>query len=223
MNTVGFFDPYTLSEILLFLFKGLGTTLTIAIVSILLSFVFGSILGLMRFSSKGIAGKIAAALIDTIRNIPVLLYILFFRMAMPTYIGSFKIPNKAVVSAIIAMTVFTSAMVAEIIRGGLNGIPKGQWEAARSLGLSPFQQMTLVILPQAVRKILMPMMGQFVSCLKDTSLCQLIGVGELMMNCTVILGRFRYSTQVIAVYAIVAAIYYIVDVVLVRIGKRLNY
>ena len=220
---MSFFDPYTFPEIISFLMRGLGTTLIIALVSIILSFFFGAILGLARFSSKGIPGIIATCYIDFVRNVPVLIYILFFRLAMPTYIGSFRIPHKQVVSAIIAMTVFTSSMTAEIIRGGLNGVPKGQWEAANSLGFSKFQVMRLIILPQAIRNILIPMMGQFVSCLKDTSLCQVIGVGELLMNCTVILGRFKYSTQVIVVYAIVAAIYYIVDVSLIKVSKRIKF
>jgi len=220
---MSFFDPYTLPQILLFLFKGLGLTLLIALISIALSFIFGSILGLARYTSKGLWGHLAAIYIDTVRNIPVLLFILAFRMVLPTYIGVFKIPYKSVVSAILAMTVFTSAMVAEIIRGGLNAIPKGQWEAAESQGFSKVRTMVLIILPQALRKILIPMMGQFVSCLKDTSLCQLVGVAELMMNATIVIGKFKYSSQVIVTYALVALIYYAVDVVLIKLSQKIKF
>lgn len=79
-----------------------------------------------------------------------------------------------------------------------------------------------IILPQAVRHIFIPMMGQFVSCLKDTSLCQVLGVGELMMNATVIIGKYRYASQVILVYALVAGIYCLVNVLLLKIARRIQ-
>jgi len=204
----GFFAPYSFLQVLRFLLQGLGVTLLIASFSILLSFLFGMVLGILRFLGKGILGKAAAVFVDVVRNIPVLLFIISFRLVLPTYIGSWKIPFKPVISAILAMTVFTSAMVAEIVRGGLNGVPGGQWEASYSQGFSTFQTLRHVIMPQAIGKILVPMVGQFVSCLKDTSLCQALGVAELMMNATVIIGKYKYASQVILIYAIVALLYY---------------
>ncbi len=203
-----FFSPYTFSEVLIFLLKGLGMTLFIAIISILLSFLFGSILGIARFSGKRITGRLAAIYVDTVRNIPLLLFILSFRLLMPSTILGFRLHNKAVFSGIAAMTIFTSAMVAEILRGGLNGIHKGQWEAASSQGFTPFQTMRYIILPQALRKIFVPMLGQFVTCLKDTSFLQVVGISELMMNATIIMGKFKFSYQVIILYVVVALLYY---------------
>jgi putative glutamine transport system permease protein len=218
-----FFTPFTTAEILVFLVKGLGMTMLIAVVSIVLSFVFGSLLGIARFTSKGLVGKLAAIYIDTIRNIPLLLFILSFRLILPTYVFGMKIAFKPVVSAILAMTVFTSAMVAEIIRGGLNSIPKGQWEAATSQGFSFPQTMVHIIMPQAVKKILVPMMGQFVTCLKDTSFCQVVGISELMTNATVIMGKFRYANQVIVLYILVALIYYLVNISILALSRRLKF
>jgi putative glutamine transport system permease protein len=220
--TMGFFAPYTFGQVLAFLLQGLGVTLIIALISIVLSFLFGSLLGILRFLGKGFWGKLAGAYIDIVRNIPVLLFIISFRLLLPTYIGSFKIPNKALVSAILAMTVFTSAMVAEIVRGGLNGVPHGQWEAARSQGFTLWQTLRYIILPQAVKHIFIPMMGQFVSCLKDTSLCQVLGVGELMLNATIIIGKYRYASQVILIYSLVAGIYCLVNVLLLKAARRIQ-
>jgi putative glutamine transport system permease protein len=199
------FTPYSVSEVLVFLFKGLGMTLFIATISICLSFLFGSVLGIARYLGKGIGARVAAIYIDSVRNIPLLLFILSFRLLLPSVILGIRIPDKAVFSGIVAMTVFTSAMVAEILRGGLNGIPQGQWEAAASQGFSHYKTLRYIILPQALRKILVPMLGQFVTCLKDTSFLQVVGISELMMN-TIIMGKFKYSYQVIVLYALTALI-----------------
>jgi putative glutamine transport system permease protein len=121
------------------------------------------------------------------------------------------------------MTVFTSAMVAEILRGGLNSIPKGQWEAATSQGFGFAQTMIHIILPQALKKILVPMMGQFVTCLKDTSFCQVVGISELMMNATIVMGKFKYSSQVIVLYLLVALIYYLVNISVLALSKRIKF
>ena len=217
------FAPYSWLEILVFLLKGLGMTLFIALVSIALSFIFGSILGIARFSSKGPIGRLAGLYIDIVRNIPLLLFILSFRLVLPSSFLGFKIPFKPVFSAIFAMTVFTSAMVAEILRGGLNGIPKGQWEIAASQGFSFASTMIHIILPQALKKILVPMMGQFVTCIKDTSFCQVVGISELMMNATVIMGKFKYAHQVIILYALVALLYYLVNISLLSASKRIRF
>jgi putative glutamine transport system permease protein len=218
-----FFTPFSTVEVLIFLAKGLGMTLLIAFVSIVLSFFFGSLLGIARFSSKKLIGKLAAIYIDSVRNIPLLLFILSFRLILPSYVFGMKIAFKPVVSAIFAMTIFTSAMVAEILRGGLNSIPKGQWEAAASQGFSFTQTMIHIILPQAIKKILVPMMGQFVTCLKDTSFCQVVGISELMMNATIIMGKFKYSSQVIVLYLLVALIYYLVNISVLALSRKVKF
>ncbi len=199
------FTAYSVSEVLVFLLKGLGMTLFIATISIILSFLFGSVLGIARYLGKAMGARLAAIYIDSVHKIPLLLFILSFRLLLPSVILGIRIPDKAAFSGIVAMTVFTSAMVAEILRGGLNGIPQGQWEAAASQGFSRYKTLRSIILLRALRKILVPMLGQFVTCLKDTSFLQVVGTSELMMN-TIIMGKFKYSYQVIVLYALTALI-----------------
>lgn len=195
----------------LFLLRGLGITLIIALCTIALSFVFGSVLGIARYRERGIFAKAASVYIDTVRNIPLLLFIIGFR---------FTLPLSPLVSAIAAMTVFTSALVAEIVRGGLNSIPKGQWEAASSQGFSFAGSMIHIILPQTVRKIRKPLMGQFVTAIKDTSLCSVIAVKELMYSGTIIMGQYVKSVQVIGLYVVIALVYFIINMLLLGASKK---
>ena len=195
---------------LIFLARGLGTTILIAFSTIVLSFVFGSVLGILRFSSKGLPGKLATLYVDVIRNIPLLLFIIGFR---------FTLPLPPLASAVAAMTVFTTAMVAEIIRGGLAAIPAGQWEAAYSQGFSFIGTMLYVILPQALKKMIRPLMGQFVTTIKDTSFCQIIAVKELMYSGMIVMGKFVSSVQIIMMYIGIAIVYYIVNILVLKISE----
>lgn len=192
---------------------GLGVTLIIAFVTIALSFVFGMILGLMKVAGGRVARVVATVYINAVRNIPLLLFIIGFRFTL-------RLP--ALVSAIVAMTVFTSAMVAEIVRGGLNGIAAGQWEAAKALGLNKFQMYIYIILPQAVKKILVPLMGQFVTAIKDTSFCWIVGIEELMGAGMIIMGKFVKSSHVLGMYAVIAFIYYMVNVMVNWLSRRVR-
>jgi putative glutamine transport system permease protein len=204
-------SSFLTAETVLFLLRGLGTTLLIALCTIVLSFLFGSVLAIARFSEKGMISRIASVYVDTVRNIPLLLFIIGFR---------FSLPLPPVLSAITAMTVFTSSMVAEIVRGGLNAVPVGQWEASYSQGFSFAGTLVHVILPQAVKKIHKPLMGQFVTAIKDTSFCSVIAVKELMYSGTIIMGKYVKSTQVIALYAVIAVVYFCVNMTLLGLSRH---
>ncbi|MDR3243186.1 MAG: amino acid ABC transporter permease [Elusimicrobiota bacterium] len=201
-------------ENIIFLLRGLEITLIIAFSTIALSFIFGSILGIARFSGKGIFAKLASVYIDTVRNIPLLLFIIGFR---------FTLPLPPVASAIASMTVFTSAMVAEIVRGGLLSVSRGQWEAAYSQGFSFIGAMVHIVLPQAVKKILKPLMSQFVTAIKDTSFCAIIAVHELMYSGMIVMGKFTYSRQIIVLYALIALIYFIINTTLLKLSDRIKF
>lgn len=195
----------------LFLLRGLGITLLIALFTIILSFIVGSVLGVAKFLQKGIMAKIAAIYIDIARNLPLLLMIIGFR---------FTLPFPPVASAVAALSFLNIALIAEILRGGMISIPKGQWEAAYSQGFSFTGTLIHVVIPQTVKKIRKPLMGQFITIIKDTSLCAVIAVHELMYSGQIVMGKFVKSSYIISLYAIIALVYFGVNSLLLYISKR---
>ena len=160
-----FIDAYSWIN-LRYLLQGLGVTLEVSIVSIFFSFILGVILGLARYVKIKYFSAIVGFVIDLIRNLPLLLILFFTYFALPD-IG---IRLNVVAAAIIAMSIFESAMLAEIVRSGINAVPRGQMEAARSNGLTFYQAMRYIIMPQALKKMIPPIVSQFISLVKDTSL-----------------------------------------------------
>lgn len=196
----------------LFLLKGLGFTLLIAFLTIGLSFIVGAILGVSKFQEKGIAAKISSVYIDTARNLPLILMIIAFR---------FTLPLPTIASSVLALTFVNCAVIAEIIRGGMQSIPKGQWEAAYSQGFSYAGCLIHIIIPQSVKRIRKPLMGQFISILKDTSLCAVVAVHELMYSGQIIMGKFVKSVYIIALYAIIALVYFVINTILLYLSQKL--
>lgn len=210
-----FAGAYTLSH-LKFLLQGFGVTLEVAFVSILLSFLLGGAIGTLRYAKIPVLSKILTVVVETIRNLPVLLIIFFTYFALPE-IGV-KMP--VTLAAIVSLTIFESAMLSEIIRSGLNSIEKGQIEAARSSGLNYVQALRYVVLPQALRRMVPPIVSQFISLLKDTSLAVVIALPELTHNAQIIYGQ--KSGYVIPMILILAFMYFVVNFGLSRIARRLE-
>lgn len=188
---------------LLFLLKGFGLTLKISAIAILLSTVFGTLLALMRNSKAALLKWPATIYIEFVRNVPNLLWIftvfLVFQM-------------KSTPAGITAFTTFTTAALAEIIRGGLNSIPDGQTEAGLSQGFNHAQILIYIIIPQAFRKILPAMISQFVTVIKDSSfLYSVIALQELFGTSQILMGRYFEAEQVFTLYLVITLIYFTVN------------
>ena len=199
---------------LLFILKGLWLTLQISFISIVLSTIFGTILAVMRNGKNKLLKLIASIYIEFVRNVPNLLWI------FPIFLV-FQI--KSTPAGIISFTVFTSAALAEIIRGGLNAIDPGQTEAGLSQGFTQFQILRYIILPQAIRKMLPAIISQFVTVIKDTSLLySVIALQELFGSAQILMGRYFEAEQVFALYLLVAAIYFLINFAISSFSRKLS-
>ena len=188
------------------LIHGLMVTLHICGLSLVLTFVVGLLTALLRMSSSLVGRTLARGYLEIVRNTPLLvqLFFLYFVLAPVLGIGRFT-------SAVLVLSLFEGAYVAEIFRAGIVSIDKGQWEAAHSLGLSMPYTYGYVVLPQAIRRILPPLTSQAVSLIKDSALVSTIAVYDLTMQGRVIISETFLTFEV---WFTVAAIYLILTVVL---------
>jgi polar amino acid transport system permease protein len=169
-------DPYW--RILKFLPDGVLVTFQVTVLSILLSLVLGLFTGLGRLSRNKVLNLIASTYVEVIRGIPLLVQLFYIYYALGRIEFFKNLPPMA--AAVVAMGICYGAYMGEVFRAGIQSIPKGQTEAARSLGMSPAQSMYHVILPQAVKTILPPVGNEFVALLKDSSLVSILAVADLL-------------------------------------------
>ncbi|MBB6732402.1 ABC transporter permease subunit [Cohnella zeiphila] len=199
-----------------FILRGFLMTLEVAAAAIALSFLIGCIAGTARYMRIPAVSPVAAFLVETVRNLPLLLIIFFTKFALPE-IG---IKLGVAEAAIAALTVFEAAMISEIVRSGLNSIPKGQIEASRSSGLTSFQTLWHIVLPQGLRRMVPPLVSQFISLLKDTSLAVIISLPELMHNANIVIGH-NYRTAV-PILVLAAILYFAANFTLSLVSRRLE-
>nr|WP_320023818.1 amino acid ABC transporter permease [uncultured Acetobacterium sp.] len=198
------------------LLAGLALTVEITIISLILAGILGLVFGLLSVSKrKGLRG-IALVYVDIVRGTPLLVQAFFIYFGIPQVLG---IQSDPVVSGIITLSLNAGGYLAEIFRGGIESISRGQMEAARSLGLPYGMAMRSVILPQAVRTMTPALINQCIITLKDTSLLSVIGVTELTQTGRLIIANNYQSFEV---WAIVAAMYFIIIMILSKISKRIE-
>lgn len=198
---------------LIFILKGFGLTLYISLIAITLSTAIGTILAIMRNGKNTLSRILASIYIEFVRNVPNLLWIF-------TIFLVFKM--KSTPAGITAFTLFTSAALAEIIRGGLNAVDQGQYEAGMAQGFSYPQILYHIILPQAIRKMLPAIISQFVTVIKDTSLLySVIALQELFGASQILMGRYFEPEQVFSLYILIALIYFSFNLAISSLSRTL--
>lgn len=204
------------------LLAGLGTTLGLTLISFVIATVIGIIFGMMAVAPNKVLRGISAVFVDVIRGIPLMIVAAFIFWGIPNLIESItgrQSPINDFLAATIALSLNAGAYIAEIVRGGIEAVPKGQMEASRSLGISYGTTMRKVILPQAVRLMLPSFINQFVISLKDTTIMSAIGLVELFQTGKIIIAR---NYQSFRMYAILAVIYLVMITLLTRLAKLLE-
>lgn len=196
---------------------GLAVTVLLALGGIFGAFWLGLGVGLLRIARRRLLRWPAMVYIEIIRGTPLLMVVFWFYFLAPVLLGE-TLPEAQ--SALIALIVFTSAYIAEIVRAGVQSLPKGQMEAARGSGLSHLQAMVHVILPQALFNMIPSFVNQFVSLTKDTSLAFIIGVGELTKAATQI--NNRTLTAPTEIFLTVALLYFVICFCLTEFSRHLE-
>ncbi|EPL04591.1 amino acid ABC transporter permease [Pseudomonas sp. CF161] len=193
---------------------GLWTTLWLSLVSGVLGLLIGLATGLCRLSSNPTLRDLSTIYVELVRGTPLLVQIFIFYFFIGTVLNLSR-----EFAGIAALSLFTGAYVAEIIRAGVQSIARGQNEAARSLGLSGGQSMRHVVLPQALKRVLPPLAGQFISLVKDTSLVSVIAITELLKS-----GREVITTSFspFEILFCVAGLYLLINLPLSKIASRLE-
>ncbi len=184
---------------------GVLLTLYIAVVALVLSFFGGMVLGLLCVTRNPLIRYPTLAVVNLVRGIPLLLVIFWMYFLLPFVMGR-AMPEAWTVIA--ALSLFTSAYMSQIVQAGIEGIPKGQSEAALSTGLHPWQAMVFIVLPQALRNMIPSFVNQFVSMIKDTSLAFIVGVSELTHVATQVNNRTMiYPAEI---FFFISVVYFVI-------------
>ena len=210
------YDLSIVQEYLPFLLLGVGITIRYTVLAFLLGSVMGLLISLGRVSRSKLLRYPCLWYVDFIRGTPLLAQVYLIHFGLPQVLGYRPVGS---VDALVALTLNAAAYIAEIWRGGIESIERGQMEAARSLGMTYGQAMRQVILPQALRRVIPPLGNEFIALLKESSLVSVIGLEDLMMKAKMMAGR---SFRPFEAYFTVALIYLVLTLTFARVLSRLE-
>lgn len=197
--------------------NGLGTTLLLAFISVALGCVLGAVIAVMRLGRSKVLHTIATAYTEIIRDTPLLLQLYFFYFMLPQMLPQAKLSKFTCIA--VALIFNSAAYMSEIFRSGIQSIDRGQTEAARSLGLSSFQTLMRIILPQAFKNILPALCNEFVAITKETSLASTFYVGDLMTQYQTISGK---TYLVLEPLIIIGIIYFVLTFTMSKLVAMLE-
>ena len=204
---------------------GLLLTFVLAIFGIVASFPLGVLLALGRRSDLPVIKTLSTLYIEVVRGVPLITVLFMAQVMLPLVLpADMRVPGMF--RAMVGMALFSAAYLAENVRGGLQAIPKGQSEAAEAIGLNKFQEMYLIILPQALRTVIPPLVGQFIGLFKDTSLVAIVGLLDLLGVGRSILSQSGFLGAQKEVYLFIALVYFVFSFAMssasIRLEKKLG-
>jgi glutamate/aspartate transport system permease protein len=208
-----FFTPELISG---YIIKGFIFSLQLTVIAMVGGIVLGTLLALMRLSGKPWLVMPAAAYVNTMRSIPLVMVILWFFLLIPLVLGR---PLGAETSALITFTLFEAAYYSEIMRAGIQSISRGQVAAGYALGMSYRQTMGLIVLPQAFRNMLPVLLTQTIILFQDTSLVYAIGAYDLLKGFEIAGKNFNRPVET---YLVAAVLYFIISFSLSMLGRKLQ-
>lgn len=191
--------------------RGIWVTVQVSGVSLILGTLLGMAAGILRTRSFKPARVVIAAYVDVVRGTPYLVQIFVFFFILPEW----GLQMEAYSAAVVSLTLYAGAYICEIVAGGIESVSVGQWEAARASGFNWLQQMRLVILPQALRTILPPLVGQYVLLIKDSSIVSVIGLTDVTRVGWLTVQRIPEGLMV---FGLVGALYFCVCYPLIRLS-----
>lgn len=213
-----------LSTYLKFFVQGAGITILISFITVLLAVIFGILVALMKLSSNKGLRIIASTFIEIVRGTPLLVQVFILSFGLPQILlqSGYEMPQveafgndlTGLISVLLALTINSTAYVAEIIRSGIESIDKGQMEAARSLGLNHNMSMRYIIIPQAIKNILPALGNEFITVIKESAIVSVVGVHELMYNARVAAGT---TYKIFTPYLVAAVMYFILTFTLSKL------
>jgi len=201
---------------------GLLVTLFLAVGGILLSFPIGVLLALGRRSTLPVVKLFSTAFIEIVRGVPLVTILFMSSIILALFLPQgFRIDR--LIRALLGMTLFSAAYMAENVRGGLQTIPKGQIDAAKAVGLSNFQTTLLIVLPQALRAVIPTIVGQLISLFKDTTLAIIVAINELLsIGKAVLQSDIEFLQLQLEVFVFIAAVFWIFSSVMSYSSRRLE-
>lgn len=203
------------------LWGGLLLTFLLTVVGILFSFPLGVLLALGRRSELPIIRWSSVAYIELVRGVPLITILFMMSLMLPLFLPSGWTVDR-VIRAMVAITLFSAAYLAENVRGGLQAIPNGQYEAAYALGLNKARTMVFIILPQALRLIIPILVGQFIAVFKDTSLVAIIGLLDLVGIGKTVLAQPDFLGLQREVYVFISLLYWVLSYGMSYLSQRLE-
>jgi glutamate/aspartate transport system permease protein len=217
------FDWSSIPGALPFLWQGMVVTLQITAVGIVAGIILGTVLGVMRLSQNPVVSGIAAVYVNVFRSIPLIMVLLWFFLIMPQFLEDvFRIPKSSdtrLTSAMVAFALFQAAYYAEIIRAGIQSVSSGQVNAAKALGMTGFQSMTLVVLPQAFRNMVPVLLTQSVILFQDTSLVYVSALADFFGTAYKVGDR---DGRLVELLLFAGAVYFVICYLASLLVRRIN-